>query len=108
MVSAEFPLLPDSVRDLERIFCGCVTTENTWAPIIAELERLDRKEFKKDDDLAASIVNHLKLSKHGTSIRSGWLTDTGKEALAFLRVWGHDWCSKAEFVDSEGVHYGAV
>jgi hypothetical protein len=98
--------LPDGIMHLAEIFCGCVTTENTWQPIIDELERLDRGEYKRDDDLAASIVDHLKLSEHGTSIRGGWLTPLGKEALEFLREHGADWADKGTWIGSDGCSYG--
>jgi hypothetical protein len=90
------------------MFCGCATTENTWGLILAELERLDRGECREDDGLAAAIVDHFDLSEHGTSIRGGWLTNDGKEALAFLRLHGADWRDKGTFVDKEDCHYGYI
>lgn len=100
--------LPSGVRDLADAICGCATTENTWVPVIAELERLDRREFKEEDDLATALVDHLGLSEHGTSSRGGWLTDAGREALAFLRLHGPEWREAGEFVDDNNVHYGEL
>ena len=101
----EIPL-PDGMARLSRVFCGCVTKEATWGVMLAELERLDRSESKGTDDLASSLCDHLRLSEHGTSIRGGWLTPDGKEALEFLRKWGIDWEDKGNFIDKEGVSHG--
>lgn len=100
--------LPNSMKKLAEVFCGCCTPENTWKPILEELERLDRKEYKSDDDLASAIVDHSGLSEHGGSIRGGWLTPTGEEALAFLREYGIEWRDHeaGPFEDDEGCLYG--
>ena len=99
-------LMPDGMMRLSKVFCGCVTPENTYGAILAELERLERGEFKKDDDLASAVCDHLALSEHGTSIRSAWLTADGKATLAFLREYGIDWSDDTRnFVDSEGVYH---
>ncbi|HEX9640697.1 MAG TPA: hypothetical protein VGB13_05230 [Candidatus Krumholzibacteria bacterium] len=99
--------LPAGMKLLSLAICGCCTEESTWGLILAELERLERVEYKRDDDLAAVVVDHCGLSEHGVSIRGGWLTDRGKEALAFLREYGIDWRDKGLFVDDEGVHHGS-
>jgi len=99
-------LLPRGMKHIAQIFCGCATPENTWYPILAELERLEREEFKHEDDLASAIVDHTGLSAHGGSIRGGWLTVAGVEALAFLREYGIDWGDKGPFVDDDGCHWG--
>jgi len=98
--------LPPGVAKLNAMLCGCCTNENTWVPILEELERLDRGEYQGEDGLAAAIVDHLHLSEHGVSIRAGWLTEEGKAALSFLREWGVDWMDKGEFIDDEGVSHG--
>lgn len=103
---AHLPRLPDSILPFANMFCGCATTENTWGAVLAELDRLERKEYLEDDGLAQALCDHVGLSEHGTAIRGGWLTDKGVEALAFLRKWGIDWEDKAHFVASDGVHYG--
>lgn len=56
--------LPDSLRELASDICGCATDENTWALILAELERLDRNEFKEEDDLACTICDIYGFSEH--------------------------------------------
>lgn len=98
--------LPTPMKHLAVMFCSCGTEENTWGKILAELELLERGERRSDDDLASAIVDYLRLSEHGGSIGGAWLTDAGKEALAFLREYGIDWRDKGLFVDDEGVHHG--
>ena len=99
--------LPDAMMGLANLVCGCATPESTWGEILSELERLEREEYR-DDGLAAHIVDHLRLSEHGTSVRGGWLTEDGAVALAFLREHGIDWSAdKGFFVDSDGVSHGS-
>ena len=99
--------LPDSILKIAELFCGCATIENTWALVRLELERLGRAEYKADDDLAAHLVDHLGLSEHGTSVRGGWLTDPGCEALAWFQENGDDGVhEKGPWIDSEGTWWG--
>jgi hypothetical protein len=98
--------VPDPIVKLAGMFCGCCTVETTWGAVLQELERLDQMQFAENDGLAAAIVDHLGLSDHGVSIRGGWLTSAGQEALAFLRENGVDWQSRGEWIDSEGVTWG--
>jgi hypothetical protein len=70
---------------LQDIICGCANDAATWGKVLEELERLERGDYKPDDDLVCAIVDYAGLSEHGVSIRGGWLTDKGREALAFLR-----------------------
>lgn len=100
--------LPDGMKGLAGMFCGCCSIENTWDLILDELQRLGRLDYLPEDGLAAAIVDHLGLSEHGTSIRGGWLTKAGDDALAFLTMHGTDWArNKGYFVDSEGVTHGS-
>lgn len=99
--------LPAGIARVGRIFCGCCTVENTWGAVFAELERCERAEHKGDDGLAAAICDHCGLTDHGTSIRGAWLTDSGKESLAFLREYGIGFISDGFWLDVEnGVCWG--
>lgn len=99
----EYPKLPASMSLLYDFFCGCNTRENTYGAILAELERCERGEYQANDGLAAAIVDKLRLSEHGTSIRGSWLTEDGRVALAFLREHGACWDDKEwEHPDGDG------
>lgn len=98
--------VPPGIERLAKVFCGCATAANTWGAVLAELERLDRVEFKADDDLVSAIVDYLDLSEHGVSIRGGWLTDDGKVALDFLRTYGIDWDDKGIEFKGKNLTYG--
>lgn len=101
--------LPRGLDKLCEVFCGCATTENTWAPVIAVLERaaLDKKpDPPYDDGIADALVDWAGLTEHGTSVRYAWLTDEGREALEFFRKYGEDWKDKGLFQDSEGTVHG--
>lgn len=100
--------LPPSMKKLSYLVCGCSSQENVFGPILAELERLERKEYKEEDDLASAVVDHFGLSEHGTSIRGAFLTPAGVEALAFLRQHGLDWKNAGSFVDDEGEEHGIL
>ena len=81
-MSEEGIVVPKGIERLVEITCGCVTVETTWGLFFAELERLERGEFKPNDDLAASVCDWAHCSEHGTSVRGGWLTeDVYREAV---------------------------
>lgn len=98
--------LPAPVARIASFFCGCNTTENTWGAVLAELERLDRGDYDRNDGLAAALVDHLELSEHGCSVRGGWLTEDGKAALAWFREYGIDGlCTGGPWLDEEGCYW---
>ena len=100
------PRLPASVARIADFFCGCCTVEATWGAVRFELERLDAGIYDGNDGLAAALVYRLGLSEHGTSIRGGWLTPEGTEALAFLREHGIEWEDRGAWVGPDGCFYG--
>lgn len=108
MEDTSFPnaiAMPAEFVPLADFFCGCVSNENTWRLIIAELECCGRKVWDSNDGLAASVCDHLELTQHGTSIGGAWLTDAGHICLAFLRKYGEDW-RDLHFIAPDGCHYG--
>lgn len=110
MSEPEGILVPKGIEKLAEITCGCSSTETTWGLFFAEMERLERGEFKPNDDLTTAVCAWAGISEHGTSVRGGWLTENGKAALAFLREHGVDWRSSSDepmrFRNSEDVYYG--
>jgi hypothetical protein len=54
------------------------------------------------------VIDHCKLIEHGSSVHGSWLTQDGKDALAFLEQYGPDWEDKIECIDSEGCSHGAM
>ena len=97
--------LPLGVAKLANVICGCAS-DSVWQAVIDELERCAATRFSPEETLVAHVVDHCGLSEHGTSIRGGWLTPAGEDALAFLRKWGADWHDKGEFLDDEGITWG--
>ena len=55
--------------------------------------------------IAAYLLDHLKLTEHGSSVRAGWITAEGKELVLFLETEGVDWFENSEWIDSEGVSW---
>lgn len=91
-------LIPDGVKKLSSMFCGCGLPESAWEIVLRLLgyfgtphEDRNLDEFRDEDYLAAYVIDHCGLIEHGTSIGGSWLTDDGKEALRFLRKHGVEW-----------------
>ena len=100
-----FPF-PSAMKKIDSLFCGCANEENTWGVVLKELERCERSEYKTDD-IVAHICNWADLTEHGSAVRGVWLTEGGKEVLAFLRQHGIDWQEKGEFLDDENCMHGS-
>lgn len=99
-------MIPKSIEKLCLMFCGCCSKEGTWGEIFKELLRLEAKTFFPEDGLAQALVDHVGMSEHGTSVRGGWLTPEGKEALEFLREHGILWEDSAFWELSDGSWVG--
>lgn len=100
-------LVPEGIEILAGMFCGCGEPEKAWEWVLAYLSSLesDRKCRLKTgaDYVAAYALDHCRLTEHGSSICFPWLTDTGKEALAFLREHGPGWAEAGIWwINSEG------
>lgn len=102
--------LPDSVMRVDDCFCGCGEPEKAWTWVRDYLERIDdskKPDWFKHPDTGAELVavylmDHLRLSEHGSSIGGSWTTEDGKEVLAFLKANGVDWKETGYWVDSRG------
>ena len=107
---------PDSMVDLSSAICGCgnpdmafhgVTYILTWAASDKRGEGPFEEMFKAPYTyLAIALLNHLELIEHGGGIGGSWITDKGKEVLAFLTEHGDDWDDTGVFITNDDVHYG--
>lgn len=100
-------LLPAPIAKLHDIMCGCGDPEAVWAWVLAyltERNALDGGWRPKTgtDYLAVYLLDDLGLTEHGATIRVAWLTDTGRECLAFLEEHGASWQGKGWWIDADG------
>lgn len=111
----ESPRLPDGMRDLDALCCGCGSPELFFQAALAILEHFATEHDKRDyrwiyaDQfryLAVNALDHAGMIEHGSSVAGSWLTDAGKEALAFLREHGVTWNEGQRWIDSDGVTHG--
>ena len=107
--------LPNCIAALDDLSCGCGQPELFYQAVIELLEYYGQSERipgwvyeEKHRYFVANVLDHLELTEHGSSIGGAWLTDAGREALAFLREWGADWEERAGWICSEGVWRGRV
>lgn len=102
-------VIPEGIKRLSELFCGCCTIENTWDKVFVELIRCEKAEYCSEDGVVQAVCNHFGLTEHGTSIRGSWLTKRGEEALAFLRQhstsWTHCSADEIEFIDDEDTRH---
>jgi hypothetical protein len=107
--------LPASVVHLDDMFCGCGDTSAAWDWVKEYLLRLHQRDdgagwtWKPEtgaEYIAAYLLDHLELTEHGSTIRCPWLTDSGREMLAFLEAEGSDWQDKGPWVDADGIGRG--
>lgn len=61
-----------------------------WKKSFVDLEALLGPQSSADYWFWLYVLDHLRLTDHGTSCSGSWLTDLGAEALAFLRKHGPD------------------
>jgi hypothetical protein len=116
------------------LVCGCGRPDHFWEVVRDTLDACDAgdlsdqawkqrsekfqalfgpydQEVDQFKDFALYVVgsDYAELMEHGSSVGGSWLTDDGREALAFLRQWGTEWTDtpNVEFVDDGGCYHGA-
>jgi len=91
--------------------CGCGCPEQFWKAAQVVLEHFSKDWSERDsgwvyasDDryFVVNALDSVDLLEHGSGIGGSWLSDSGKEALAFLREHGPGWCEEPGWEDSEG------
>lgn len=100
-------LLPASIVSISEVFCGCGSPQAAWAWVrdyLKERETGSNAPYPEAglEWVAIYLMDHLGLTEHGSNIAWCWLTEGGKEALAFLEENGPDWASRGWWIDSEG------
>jgi hypothetical protein len=107
--------LPDGMMELSKLCCGCGVPEMFYEAALEALEFFAADHAARDYQwvyaekfryLAINALDSADLLEHGSTIAGSWLTDRGREALAFLRAHGKDWESKGPWLDSEGCTHG--
>jgi hypothetical protein len=106
-------LLPEYIREITEIFCGCGQPETAWQWIKDYLTLCHERKWEKgcwapetgQDYLAVYLMDHLRLTEHGTSVRYCWLEKKGEQVLAFLNEHGVDW-EDGKWVDEAGTSWG--
>lgn len=68
--------------------CGCGDPDATMAYIGTMLEKIKNETFGSYTDMAYMFfvywASHNYFTEHGTTVRCGWLTDKGKDALELI------------------------
>lgn len=93
-------IVPEGIKKLSAMFCGCGRPEEAYKITLRlleyfELDHMQRPCFRDEDYFPAYIIDHAGLIEHGTSIGGSWLTGDGQDALAFLWEYG------VEFTDRD-------
>jgi hypothetical protein len=87
--------LPAGIDALASVFCTCGDSSAAWRAIEQELTRSCRSAGQPHGSgewlIAAYLLCNLGLTSHGSTVRHAWLTDSGLEALKFLREHGPGW-----------------
>lgn len=103
-------ILPSSIAKIGSIFCGCSDPQLAWQWVFDYLEAKENGHFHHPEEgsemIAVYLMDHLQMTEHGVSVAGAWLTDEGKEALAFLKEHGTDWQEKGTWIDKDGVMWG--
>ena len=103
-------IVPAGIASIHNILCGCIDREGVWKEFRSHLERNHAEskdkptvEFTSGWYLFECVLEENGLCEHGTSIRFAWLTDKGREALAFLKCYGDGWSDRTdiEFLDDK-------
>lgn len=106
--------LPPGIESINELACGCGTPSAFWDAVQAILEHFEQPIMERDHEwvcadrfryFAVNALDSCGVIEHGSGIAGSWLTDSGKEALAFLRQYGLEWPDRGEVVwlDSQGV-----
>lgn len=108
-------VIPKSIEKITQIMCGCGDPGKAWQAVLDALEYAGTDHMKRNYNREWSgaewflhyVLDDIELTDHGGSVCGAWLTDAGKEVLAFLRKYGHEWQdSKAyDFVDDQNCHW---
>jgi len=78
--------LPQGIVEFDELLCGCGQPQICWDALYSYLQRT--KFYCNTENpfelFFMYVVDHLKLTEHGTSIYGAWLTQKGKEVLTWL------------------------
>ena len=82
--------LPKGIVEFDELMCGCGQPQICWNILFTYLEHCASEPFYHNTEnpfelFFMYVVDHLKLTEHGTSIYGAWVTDKGKEVLIWLR-----------------------
>ena len=83
---------PDGVKRLASVFCVCGDPDAAWQAVRAELRRCgtpydQRQPYPADNGywwVLAYLLDHLRLTEHGSSVGGAWLDGDGQAALDWL------------------------
>ena len=84
---------PSGIKRLASVFCGCGDPDAAWQVVGAELRRCatphdQRKGHPGDNNdcwwVLAYLLDHLRLTEHGSSVSGAWLDGDGQAALDWL------------------------
>lgn len=80
--------LPEGIVEFSELLCGCGDPQICWTLLYLYLSLKTIKQYQDEQDAArlffVYVINHLKLTEHGTSIYGAWLTEKGKGVLEWL------------------------
>lgn len=77
--------VPAGIERLKELLCGCAS-DAVEQEILTELTRAEMGVYRDPETFCTHVLDHLELLEHGCAIRGAWLTDDGKEALAWMRA----------------------
>ena len=110
--------LPAPVVRIAETFCGCGNPEAAWQTVRDYLHNFSlrgddwsKRQLPSDPTgeqwIVVYLLDHWKLTEHGTGIFGSWLTDDGEIVLEFLNKWTANWqeSDSAEFIDKDGTCY---
>lgn len=101
-------IVPKGLSDLEEVISDGDYTL-MWTAVYDELKRRSvpgenyHVPESGQEHILLCLLHHFGLTEYGCSIRGSWLTEKGREVLAFLEHFGRDWQDKKtpEFCSAE-------
>ena len=98
--------IPLGFRGLRNMCCGCGDPTTFYRAAFDALSYFESDHGARDYDwpystpavyFLCNVMDYLCLVDHGTSLAGGWLTQSGKDVIAFMR--GHEWNDAHSFED---------
>ncbi len=79
--------LPEGIVEFHEMICGCRQPQICWDILLVYL-LVTGSYYSTEEPFELFfiyVIDHLKFTEHGTSIYGAWITNKGKEVLAWLQ-----------------------